>query len=1112
VLSGARMMRFQFLGGITLEATARVSARGDQPALTIARLVLERPNPLPRDELADLLWPDHRPPHWEGPARQVVSRARALMVAAGAAPSSVTSRGGLVELDLADDAEVDVEDAFRAIADAERCIAAHAWDQADDLTSSALDHLGLTFFPVSEAKWTRRWQDRVRGQRLRALHIATEAALGAGEPARAIARADAALAVDPFDEVATRALMAAHDALGSRGQALTVYEECRRRLDEDLGVRPSEETEAAYLALLGSSPRVAIRATTSTREPTRSQTLPFVGRQEELARIDVDWDAVRDGVMRCVVIAGESGIGKTRLAEEIARNAQRDGALVLWGACVADVGRPYQPFGDILSQFLTARPFALDQIGSLAPDLTALVPDLVDAGAPSDAAADEHVRARLFRAAEAALDALAAEPVLVVIDDIQFADEDALALVRHFIPIAVDRPSLLLITVRNAEGAVAATLAELQRRVPTVTFRLEGLTIEDLVDVLNLSGVALDGDVHAVATELEARTTGNPFYVTQLVLDAHATQRTFDAGAVPDAVAQLISRRLEALDGDSSSMLALAAIAGEEFDLQTIEACSSIAPEQILDIVESLCRQVFLTEVDAERFSFAHALVRDAVLATIGPTRRQRLHRRVADALAVRQAEPALLAHHYVSAGATSALDATRSLLAAGHAALANSAWAVARDHFALAADLAAEIDEQCAALIGLGRAQQALGDADEGRSTIGIALGIARAHRRGRAAAAATLALVGGGGRGVAVDLEDAARATLLREALAGLDDADVDLLVAVLGELALALVLTDAKAERDELAERCLREARRSSDPDILAAGLQARRIALMGPAGTTARVVDGREVLTLSTGAVAPERTLAAQLGLVEDLIELGDRAGVDAALEQARMDAERLAHPYWSWATTSWRGLLAVIDGRFEAAESLAFDAFAHQAPSEHPEAAAALGVNLVDIRLFQGRADEVLELLRDAADQNPHIPAYRAVLALCRTDAGDLKGARSAYEQLAARDFELPPDSNWLLAIAVLADTAASLGDRAGARTLTKLLEPYADRHVVLNCFGGGGAYWGPVEHHLGRLAATLGRGAEARAHLERAILACEAMGAIAFAPRSRDALAALAGG
>jgi hypothetical protein len=265
-------------------------------------------------------------------------------------------------------------------------------------------------------------------------------------------------------------------------------------------------------------------------------------------------------------------------------------------------------------------------------------------------------------------------------------------------------------------------------------------------------------------------------------------------------------------------------------------------------------------------------------------------------------------------------------------------------------------------------------------------------------------------------------------------------------------------------------------------------------------------------LPDSAVAPERVLAAQLGAVEDLLELGDRTGVDAAIEAAQFQADRLAHPYWSWATACWRALLAIIDGRLDEAEALAFEAFAYQTPAEHPEAVAALGVNLVDIRLFQGRAGEMIDLVRDSADQNPQIPAYRAVLALCCTNAGDMEGARAAYELLAARRFELPPDSNWLLAIAVLAETAATLDDRVGALELKQLLTPFADRHVVLNCFGGGGAYWGPVVHHLGRLEATLGHGVVARAHLERAIEACDEMGAVGFAPRSRDALAALAGG
>src|SRR5438105_90069 len=134
-------MRFEFLGQIAVEGPGgRVSARGDQPALTLARLVLERPNPLPRDELADLLWPAHRPPQWEGPARQVVSRARALLVAAGAPPSCLTSRAGWIGLDLDGEAdlEVDVERALRAAAEADRSMAAGGRQHAEELATVAL--------------------------------------------------------------------------------------------------------------------------------------------------------------------------------------------------------------------------------------------------------------------------------------------------------------------------------------------------------------------------------------------------------------------------------------------------------------------------------------------------------------------------------------------------------------------------------------------------------------------------------------------------------------------------------------------------------------------------------------------------------------------------------------------------------------------------------------------------------------------------------------------------------------------------------------------------------------------------------------------------------------
>jgi DNA-binding SARP family transcriptional activator len=1101
-------MRFEFLGQVAVESgTRRIDAHGEQPALALARLVLERPAPLLRDELAELLWPYARPEKWEGPARQVISRARALLVEAGAASACIVSNQGRTELALDTEFTVDVEEAISAATDAEAAVLERDWVRAQRSAAVALDQLRRPFFPNSEAAWTVRWQARAENHLVRALRASARAALGLGRPDNVIQLAGEALELDSYDEAATRALMEAYDALGSRGNALAAYEQCRRILDEELGVRPSDETETLYLSLLGTAPTPPPRAKVKVRALEQTEMLPFVGRASEQAELRRAWESACNGTASAAVVAGEAGIGKTRLVAELARVVDAHEQLVIWGACVADVGLPYQPFGEILTYLLRARPGVRNRLGPLAADLAPLVPDLVEA-APS-AEFDDHARARLFRAVTAAFEAVADEPVLVVIDDLQWAGDDALALLRHLLPTLDTRSGLIVMTVREATAGVAAALADVHRRVPSLTLSLGGLSVDDLAEVLTRSGVTLRGELHVVATELEARTTGNPFYVSQLVGDAAASHTPFDPGAVPEVVAQFVARRLDALDRELAATLSLAAVVGAEFDIEVVEACSPLDPDRLLEVIEEFCRQRFLDERAPGQFMFAHALVRDAVLATIGATRLQRLHRRIADALVTTDADPALLAYHYVAAGSTSADAATTWSLRAGRNALGQAAWSVAREQFATAWAHASDVDDRCAALVGQGRAERALGNSAAGREKIDEALALARSHGRGRAAAEATLALVGGGGRGVAVELADRARTALLRTALDGLDPTDVDLLVATLGELALSLVLTDAADEREALCERCVLEARRWGNPNSIALALQMRRSSLMGPDGTITRAADAREMLELPQPAIAPERVLAAQLALVEDLLELGDREGATKTLEDARQLADRLAHPFWSWSTTCWRTLDAIIDGRLDEAEALAFEAFAFQAPAEHPEATAALGVNLIAIRLFQDRPGEMLELLRTAADENPHIPAYRAVLALCAAEAGDHDTARAAIAHFRGGDYSLPLDSNWLLAVSVLADAAVTVGDAETCVALEGVLTPYADRQIVLNCFGGGGAYWGPVSYHLGRIAGLTGNTDAARAHLARAVEQADDFGAPLFSQRARAALAAV---
>ena len=1105
-----RAVGFTFLGRVAVEPPERpspIEVRGTQPALVLAYLVLERPRPLLRDDLVELLWPGPLPDHWEGASRQVVSRARRALTEAGLPPESISSASGLTVLDLGDELTVDVELAVAEVLDAERLVLERQWERAAGAAGHALEQLRRPFLAVSDCRWATDWRERVDAFARRALYAHAGAALGAGRAADAEALARAALERDPFDEQATRLLMTACEQSGDRARALGAYERLRRVLDDELGVRPSDDTEEAYRNLLGAPPHGRVDAAVRSR-PVPADTGLFVGRDHETAVLNERWRRAEAGTCQVVVLEGEAGIGKTRLALELARGPGADGATILWGRCDPQVAVAHGPFADLLGQLLTERPDIGDRLGPLAGHLAPLVPQLVPASTAGAPDSPDQVTTRLFRAVGTALQVAAEDPVIVLLDDLHWADADTLALLQHAVSWLADRPALLVVTLRDAPPPVADALAELQRRAATTTLTLSGLGVDDVVELIQASPLTWDGELLTVAQVIVTRTAGNPLYVTELLREATTTGLLLDPSAVPEAVARLLGRRLTALEPDLASVLVLAAVAGPVFDLATLEACTTFGPDDLLDLVENLCARRFLEERAPGRFGFAHDLVRDATLATVGATRQSRLHHRLADVLARAGADPGVVANHYVAGGSACLPDAVTWSLTAGHAALRGAAWATAREHFATASRLAPDDASRCEALIGLGRALRAVGDLTDARASVEDALTVAQRRGLARLAAAATLALVGGGGRGVALDLDDEERARLLRAALAGLHDRDDDLRVPLLAELTLAIVLTDATDERRALCDACLTAARRWGHPSGLATALWARRFALMGPPGTTARVRDGEEVLHLPRADVAPESVVAAHLGLVEDLLELGDRAGADRALDDATRLATELDHPYWSWATACWRTLTTIVDGHLDDAERQAFAALEQQT-GDHPEAVATLGVNLVDVRLFQGRAGEMIDLLHGAAADAPHIPAYRAALALCCAEAGDHAGAAAAYGHFAARGFELPEDSNWLLAVAALADTCATLGDTAGAASLTELLEPWADRQVILNCYGGGGAYWGPVAHHLGRLALLRDDRCCAEALLHRAVEHAEHFRAPRVAARSRAQLAQL---
>jgi hypothetical protein len=597
------------------------------------------------------------------------------------------------------------------------------------------------------------------------------------------------------------------------------------------------------------------------------------------------------------------------------------------------------------------------------------------------------------------------------------------------------------------------------------------------------------------------RTGGNPFFITQL-LGAHDAAGQLDPSVVPPTVRTWLGHRLDALPPQAARVLAAAAVWGMRPDLRHLAAATEMEPLSVAEACDLLVAQRFLVDPDGDgRLAFVHALTRETVYERLGSTRRQLLHAATARALDDDGVEVEVLAHHLALSGTHAHRDPVEVLLAAGEAALRKAAWSGARDWFDLAERGSPETSPQRArALVGAGHAWRGLGDRPAGRCAFEQAIEVARALPAPRQVAEATLGLVGGGARGVADDLPDDRRAALLDAALSGLGPEDDDLAVPLQVELALALLLTDEVERRNGLALEAVDRARRLQRPDLVGSAVLGARIARISPRLAEQRLAEVEEVLAIPSTFRSPELTVAALVARHEDALLSGDRVLARQALTDAVEVVAGYGHPYWRWVVATWEVLDQVICGELESAETAAFAAVELQA--EHPESMACLGVNLVDVRLFQGRAGEVVELLAAAAEDNPQIPCYRAVLALCLAESGDERSARREYGFFAEQRFtNVPQDTNRLLTLAVLADVAATIEDHEAAAAMVELLSPHRHRQVILNCYAGGGAYWGPVSTQLGRLARLLGHHQEAEVLLAEAAASAADFGAPLAAAR-----------
>jgi DNA-binding SARP family transcriptional activator len=1106
---------------------------GRQGRLLLAYLAVNRERACPRGELIDVLWPEQPPAAADAALSALLSKLRRALGA-----GAVSGRSEL-RLTPGGTPWIDVEHAAATARRAEAALHDGDWSAAGAAAQEALAACAGDFLPDCDGPWLheqRSMQDRLR---VRALEALGDASLRAGAPAEAADAARAAVALAPFRESTHRLLMEAHEVAGNPAEALRVFEDLRRLLREELGTAPGPDAMAVHDRLLhgrvsaarrpaapGTAPAIPARRWPAPLEAARAGHA-FVGRATEASRLHDAWREAAGGRRRVVLLAGEAGVGKTRLAAELGGYAHDDGAIVLYGRFEEEAPAPYQPVVQMLRGWAGGASLAplAERLGPRAAELGIVLPEFGPAasGDGSSLRGSElgAQRLRFFDALAALLAEIAGSaPLLVVLDDLHWADLPTVQLIGHLARAPAPESALFLATGRAEEGseALGTLLAGLRREGMLQRIDLTGLDAVDTGALVTALGGRPAGP--GFVEQLHGETDGNPFFIAEVVHHlASADGRlggavALDEAGVPEGVREITGRRLARLSEPVRDMLATAAVIGRAFDFDVLEEVGPLRGDELVVALEDAVAALVLRE-DPERvgrYAFSHALMRATLYDSLSALRRARLHSRAGEALIARrgaQLDPHLgqLAHHFALAAPVDRPErAVDFALAAGRRADRLLAWEEAAGHYQAALrarELAGAADDRmrCELLLALGSSQERAG-AQEMRATFSVAAATARAvgdpALLGRAA-------LGYAGRWSQLGRVEEDVAALLQEALGALGGEDSPLRARLLARLALELYYVGDPERRLALSEEAVALARRLGDPLTLATCLDARHYALWRPETVQERLAVAAELRRIAGTVGDPELELEGAGWTVVDLLELGDVAGADIQIAAASRLAATLHRPLYEWWTTLFRCARAQIDGRFDEAERLAQETLAIGQRGQAENAVHVFAQAMFNIRREQGRLAEVEESVQGFIAMYPAVPAWRCSLALMYLELGREDAARAEFEALASAGFDtLPRDAQWLIAMTLLAEVCGRLGDAARAAELYEPLVPYAGRNVIV---GRAATCNGSASRPLGVLAATRGEWSRAERHFRDALAMHEAMGARPFVARTQVAWA-----
>jgi DNA-binding SARP family transcriptional activator len=698
------MLRIRVLGELLVEGSdGPVDVTGSWRARSLLAWLALHPGEHPRADVAARFWPDVLDSSARASLRNAVWALRRA-VAEDAALVATRTHVGLagppvVWVDAA---------AFDA------CVAEDRLDAALELSRGEL-LAGL------DDEWVYDHREAHRARLSEVLERVAARAQASGDLKGAIAWTRRRVALDPLAEDAQRALIARLDLAGDRAGALTAYARLRERLRRELGISPSQPTRDLMLRVreapaeplpapaapagappadAGWEPGTPFPLPPRLRQPAAA---PFVGRAAELERLRRLWASARAGDgARLALVLGESGIGKSRLARELAAEARDAGAVVLHGSASEDLLIPHQHVVEALGHYLAvAGPDELRR--RVEPRADALDPIAPGAPRPSgdrpaSESRPESRRYRLFEAVASLLEELGAESgALLVLDDLHWADDSTAALLRHLLESRPEMRVLVVATQRQTElsqgGSLAQALQRLAQQGTLERIVLDGLADDDVAELSRgLTGRELErGLVRAIRQEAG----GNAFFVQEIVRHLAETGGgvvSLARAEVPEGVRDVIDLRLARLGDSCLRLLSVASVIGTEFELEPLERVSDLQGDDLTDALDQALAAGLVLEPqgDGERFAFSHALLRRTLLERLSRAHRRRIHGRVAEALrATRPDALPEIAHHLCEALPVGDRDlALDYAVRAAEQAIAGLAYAEAVDLFTRAISL----------------------------------------------------------------------------------------------------------------------------------------------------------------------------------------------------------------------------------------------------------------------------------------------------------------------------------------------------------------------------------------------------------------------------------------